>query len=257
MKREIDNLVEMFSDSFFINLNFINHCNNMACIEDIDRMLDIINIVSPFKTCAIFKVEINSNNKIINYKKIKHRAESKFWENYTTCEFMEIDPIMAQSIEYSKSIKWKDIYASYRNKSNQLEKLITSIEDNNLQNGITFAFNNRDSPNIFVIFSLCMKSLNYDEALIHRLEVLLPHAYRSIQRLSPPENNDDSLLKNLTTREREVMKWVTQGKTSWETGKILSITERTVKFHLNNTYQKLNVTNRTQAITAALSHGLI
>ena len=58
----------------------------------------------------------------------------------------------------------------------------------------------------------------------------------------------DTLPASFTPKERDVLRWVLQGKTSWEIGRILSISERTVKFHLKNVYQKLNVSNRAQAV---------
>jgi LuxR family transcriptional regulator, quorum-sensing system regulator SolR len=56
---------------------------------------------------------------------------------------------------------------------------------------------------------------------------------------------------NLTGKERDVIRWVVEGKTSWEIGRILSTSERTVKFHLKNVYTKLNVCNRAQAVAVA------
>lgn len=56
---------------------------------------------------------------------------------------------------------------------------------------------------------------------------------------------------SLTGKEKEVLRWIAEGKTSREVGMILSISERTVKFHLRNIYSKLNVVNRTQAVTIA------
>lgn len=56
---------------------------------------------------------------------------------------------------------------------------------------------------------------------------------------------------NLTLKESEVLRWVGEGKTSWEVGKILSMSERTVKFHLGHIYTKFNVNNRMQAVTMA------
>lgn len=53
----------------------------------------------------------------------------------------------------------------------------------------------------------------------------------------------------LTAQEAKVMRWVVEGKTSWEVGMILSISERTVKFHLANIYSKLRVANRVQAVS--------
>lgn len=61
----------------------------------------------------------------------------------------------------------------------------------------------------------------------------------------------------LTAREREILLWVKEGKNNWEIASILDITPDTVKFHLKNIYQKLNVANRSQAIAAALERKLI
>ena len=58
-------------------------------------------------------------------------------------------------------------------------------------------------------------------------------------------------VRRLTSKEREVLQWVMEGKTSWEVGRILAVSERTVKFHLRNIYSKLNVVNRAQAVTMA------
>ena len=56
---------------------------------------------------------------------------------------------------------------------------------------------------------------------------------------------------DLTEREKEVLHWIAEGKTSREVGMILLIAERTVKFHLRNIYSKMNVLNRIQAVTIA------
>ena len=52
----------------------------------------------------------------------------------------------------------------------------------------------------------------------------------------------------LTSREREVLAWVAQGKTNREIARILWITPSTVRKHLENTYRKLGVTNRVAAV---------
>lgn len=51
----------------------------------------------------------------------------------------------------------------------------------------------------------------------------------------------------LTPREEEVLYWVAQGKTNSETAQILGISAGTVKIHLERTFQKLGVENRTGA----------
>jgi len=51
----------------------------------------------------------------------------------------------------------------------------------------------------------------------------------------------------LSTREEEVLTAVAEGLTNAEVAERLHISENTVKFHLQNIYQRLGVTNRTEA----------
>lgn len=63
--------------------------------------------------------------------------------------------------------------------------------------------------------------------------------------------------KLLSLREKEALKWVGAGKTSWEIGVIIGCSERTVNFHVSNAFKKLNVCNRQQAVSVAVANGLI
>ena len=58
----------------------------------------------------------------------------------------------------------------------------------------------------------------------------------------------------LTTREVEVLTHLAQGMTDREIANELMISIRTVQRHISNIYNKINVRNRTEATTFALSH---
>lgn len=62
---------------------------------------------------------------------------------------------------------------------------------------------------------------------------------------------------SLTRRELEALSWTMEGKTAWEVGTILGISERTVVLHLQNSMRKLNCVNKHQAVLKALRLGLI
>jgi DNA-binding NarL/FixJ family response regulator len=51
----------------------------------------------------------------------------------------------------------------------------------------------------------------------------------------------------LSGRELEVLRLAAAGHTNGQIGRLLWVTEQTVKFHLSNTYRKLGVSNRTEA----------
>jgi LuxR family transcriptional regulator, quorum-sensing system regulator BjaR1 len=58
--------------------------------------------------------------------------------------------------------------------------------------------------------------------------------------------------KLLTNREWEVVKWVSAGKSNWDIGTILNISERTARAHVTNAARKLGVTNRTALAVEAV-----
>ena len=61
----------------------------------------------------------------------------------------------------------------------------------------------------------------------------------------------------LTRREIQCVYWVNEGKTDWEIGRILDISEDTVAFHLKNVKTKLNVSRRSQIPIQAWLRGVL
>lgn len=61
----------------------------------------------------------------------------------------------------------------------------------------------------------------------------------------------------LSKRELEVMRLITTGKSNQEIGAALQISEGTVKYHVNNIYSKLGVSDRIQAVITALKRGIV
>jgi DNA-binding NarL/FixJ family response regulator len=61
----------------------------------------------------------------------------------------------------------------------------------------------------------------------------------------------------LTNREREVLNLIVSGKSNKDIGFELSISEATVKTHINSILSKLGVSDRTQAATTALQRGIV
>jgi DNA-binding NarL/FixJ family response regulator len=61
----------------------------------------------------------------------------------------------------------------------------------------------------------------------------------------------------LTERESEVLALLARGLANKQIAVSLGISEHTVKFHVSSIYQKLNVTNRTEAVREGLRGGWI
>ena len=68
---------------------------------------------------------------------------------------------------------------------------------------------------------------------------------------------EENLLNELTQREEEVLELLTQGMTYKGVANKLFISETTVKTHVNNIFQKLQVNDRTQAVLYAINNGFL
>jgi DNA-binding CsgD family transcriptional regulator len=80
---------------------------------------------------------------------------------------------------------------------------------------------------------------------------VVPHLLETVARLAPVSRNAGT--RALTAREKEILRWLVQGKSNEVIAQIVGISPRTVKFHLANLYAKLGVATRAQAAAVAVA----
>ncbi len=94
------------------------------------------------------------------------------------------------------------------------------------------------------------------QRLVADLQLFAVHAQDAALRLLLPLAQQPER-PNLTPRELDTLRWTMDGKTAWEVGAVLGISERTVVFHVTNAMHKLGCINKQQAVLKALRLGLI
>jgi LuxR family quorum sensing-dependent transcriptional regulator len=82
-------------------------------------------------------------------------------------------------------------------------------------------------------------------------------AHKKAVSVLGPHEGPPSFQRILTQREREVLLWSAQGKSSWEISVILGVSERTINWFIANASRKLDAVNRTQAVVNAIRSGEI
>jgi DNA-binding NarL/FixJ family response regulator len=63
--------------------------------------------------------------------------------------------------------------------------------------------------------------------------------------------------RSLSPREREILKLIARGLSNVDVAHALSVSRATVRTHLEHIYEKLEVSNRTEAVTEGIRQGLI
>lgn len=95
-----------------------------------------------------------------------------------------------------------------------------------------------------------------DGAVAHAIHLLSLYYSFAVRRALTPDVPQQAAV-SITPRQRECLQWVRAGKTDWEIGQIIGISEHTVIEHLDQARRRLGVRTRTQAVIEAVSRGVI
>jgi LuxR family quorum sensing-dependent transcriptional regulator len=108
--------------------------------------------------------------------------------------------------------------------------------------------------NIPVCIAVGGKNPDLQPAAKDAVEMVALYAVGKTRAFLRPSRGRD-LRKRLTPREREVLQWIAAGKTSWEIGVMLGVSEHTINKIISGTMVKLDAVTRTQAVVTAIRDG--
>ncbi len=153
-----------------------------------------------------------------------------------------------------KPLLWSDLYQIYgqpfdpRTKCGFDPDFATMLFDYNLHHVLRFA--PIDIGQRVTNFSFAFRNRREAGQFSGLLETVVPYMHLALIRVYGLM--DDKPLhvipQELTLRQREILRWLIEGKTDWEIGEILHIAERSVKFHVQNLMRKFEAMNRYQLI---------
>ncbi len=242
-KHDLVKIIELIYETTFIDTE-----------QKLNVYLEKLSQVLPFEcaTCAIVDLQKDGT-----YKQLKNIIKSSFpadWQEYYAKNNLDsIDPYINRAFHQYKSFRWSDIAKSPLLVNPSTKKYLKIANEFGLSQGISHGFRSQIKP-IGTYISFSGAKLELDHSFNQLLDFIAPFFHNILtQSLKKKEHNKPLLSK----REMDVLMWLKEGKTNWEISCILQISESTVKYHLENIYQKLNVGTRSGAVAAAISAGLI
>jgi DNA-binding CsgD family transcriptional regulator len=179
-------------------------------------------------------------------------------DHYTANNYMVIDPTVQYCAQNITPMSW-DGRTVMKSESGELRRFMSEASDFGINNGVSFPVHTAQGD--FAMLSFARESLSQpNSACIQRVlplgQLFTAYLHEAVRRIF--DSDVLALSKvDLTQREKECLLWATEGKTTWETSRILRISERTVTFHLQNVQGKLGVSNRQQAVARAVFLGII
>ncbi len=224
------------------------------CVQATSTQTDAQNILTQLRelipySSALLALDHNSDFSFQTERQMVVKDQPQGWiDHYFKQEYWKVDHILARIQINDGSISWReneshiicpDFAADYQQKLGR-EGLSILVKNDTGSTIISLSTDNRP------IKAEYQSNLDY----------IAPHIHEVFMRKG--EYNRFALgFPQLKARELEVLKWAKEGKSNWEIAQILNLSERTIKFHFTNIFQKLNVVNRSQAVARAVHAKLI
>jgi len=184
---------------------------------------------------------------------------------YDAQQLVHVDPTVAHCVAHSTSLIWSP--GLFR--SNPQQVMYEEASGYGLRSGVTLPMHGpKGELGILCFVNDAKPSKQFDRdvgQVLPELSLLRDMAFQSgvdFALLGAAAASGEPLaapvpLPRLTARELECLQWTVAGKTSWESGRILGISESTVNYHVSNFNTKLEVANRYQAVVKALKLGIL
>ena len=180
---------------------------------------------------------------------------SDFRETFSNLGRARLDPVMQHCKRNSVPIIWNQTTYTNAGRGEEWERQAVF----GYHTGIAMALHLPEGRHFFF-------GVDRDQALpmhageltriVADMQLFAVHAQDAAQRVLMPRPIEPDA-PSLTPRELECLRWTMEGKTAWEVGSIVGITERTAGLHINNATHKLGCANKHQAVLKALRTGLI
>ncbi len=174
-------------------------------------------------------------------------------DHYANMGYVEQDPTVIHGSRSHEPLIWRDeVFASTPNlwaEAKSVGLRVGWAQASPTRNGMAGMLTLARSGESLSDFELIEKGL--------RMRWLSSIAHMGFQRLVDAKSIICPQAGELTSREKEVLKWSSVGKTIIDISEILLISPDTVRFHTRNMLEKLSVTNRTAAVARAAYLGLL
>lgn len=231
----------------------------MQSFSKADTVADITTL------CQLHSKDLGFDNFIYALRMPTQFADSKLvlidgypanWvSHYFERTYQTVDPVLAYCGKHIIPIAWQNLKPLTTGAAKQM---MLEAGDFGLKSGITMPVHSpRGEMGILslTVNQSAKTSLDVTESALPYIQIFAGYLHEAVRRVF--NLVEDPKPPQLTVRDQECLRWAADGKTSWEIAKLLSVSERTINFHMNNAMLKLNVTNRQHAVAKVTLQGLV
>lgn len=235
-------------------LEIISESLSCSSDEQVTQLMGRLGGLLPYQAALSCMGKFGENGALDRMKIVNVDYPEDYLTDLMQRELVTKDPIIIENFKSFRLQYWADTFSQsvWSNDTHEIMSLAEDYGFSNVTAGCGYAHGVRNLKGTEGSF-FCYHGLERSPRSEEILTLVIPHFHAALGRLAGMPKP----CSPLTPKEIEVLKWVKQGKSTWDISTILGISERTVKFHVGNIMQKLDATTRTHAVAIALEQGFV
>jgi LuxR family transcriptional regulator, quorum-sensing system regulator BjaR1 len=174
---------------------------------------------------------------------------AEWFELYNRENLSAVDPVPRHCFNTLNPFEWKDVPYD-RERDAAAHDVMTRARDFRFHAGFCIPIHYDDATGAVSMAGDQPYLDPETKSALHLMSVFTHGRLRALARSSPPVTPVPG--RRLSETEAEVLRWAARGKTAWETSQILGISERNVRWHLEEAQRKLMAPNKTATVARAL-----
>ncbi|MHB8271422.1 helix-turn-helix transcriptional regulator [Bradyrhizobium sp.] len=180
---------------------------------------------------------------------VLHRWPDRWSQRYFSQGYLFEDPTIRRVTTSTEPFLWSELEATCRDDA-PAKRVMGEAREFDLGFGFTVPMLTLDGQSAG--FSIASDRAELPPHYRGRLQLMAMYAFGRALTMS-----DEPLPVKLTPREADVLHWIAEGKSDWEIGMILHVSEHTVDKMARQIRAKFGAANRTQAVAQALRQRII
>ncbi|MGC9955065.1 MAG: LuxR family transcriptional regulator [Rhizomicrobium sp.] len=182
---------------------------------------------------------------------IDNRMPEEWSRRYVEQRYVEVDPVISEVMMNTEPFLWSEALTKCHAGKRQ-RQIFDEATEFHLNEGICIPIFGPRGYMAWVTLAGSHLDLSPGARAAVHMMALYTH-----NRLVKLVRSSESPPVTLTRREVDCLRWVAQGKSDWEIGEILNISESTAHWYIENAKRKIGVATRMQAVVGAIAEGVI
>ena len=230
--------------------DFIEKSQEVETVDDLSRLYSGMIKSEGYENCILTSVRSKDVGHVCWFDFPNGYAEA-----YIEKRWAEIDPVLAATLRAPRPFLWGDVCPPDTLSQDQI-RFLNDCRDMQVHSGIVFPMHG--PGNRLEVLSISRRTNEPpNRERLKYLHAVSVQTWARFLELSEASSFPGFDMIHLTPRESEVLNWCKHGKSYSDVGDILSISPKTVEFHVGNAMNKLGACNKVSAVVIAIQQGLI